>query len=506
MTQPFSRRDFGAIAMLAAAGGLLPLRHAQAKKADGRMVVAIPADVLTLDPSRDISLGGVSLFGNLYERLTEIQGDGTVIGWLAESWKASDDATVWDFKIRASGPKFHDGTPVTVDDVLWTFNYVLNDSTAPGRPYFGMVNTIEKVGGDTIRFTLKRPFAPFERQASLVCILPKAYYEKVGAAEFARNPVGSGAFKVTKWVRDDVMELAANEGYWRGTPKVKTVVIKPIPAETTRTAALSSGDVDIVALLPPAIVDRLSNNPAVNVVKIPSNRILYVGYNQDVAPYGDLKLRQAMDLCINREAIATRLIRGLGQPMGQMVGPKVFGYDPEIKPLTMDVARAKALVADSGYKGEKLVLQFPQGNFAFGAEMAQAIANNIKSIGVNIDVQPLENAAFYPMWAGNKFQGMYFFSMAPSSFDADVALTNLYGTGSKGYYRSEQLDALLAAQRAEINPEKRKKIISDIWKLSQAQVMYSPILVELHAYGLANGLEWEPRADLISLYRNAAWI
>ena len=504
MTDTFTRRSLALVSLLGAAGGALPLRQAEAKKADGRLVIAIPADVPTLDPSRDISLGGMSLFNNLYERLTEIQGDGTVTGWVAESWTASPDATVWDFKLR-SGPRFHDGTPVTADDVLWSYQSVIADPTSPVRGYLGAVKSVEKVGDDTIRFTLTQPFAPFDRQVSLVSILPKAYYQRVGAAEYARNPVGSGAFKVTRWVRDDVMELAANEGYWRGTPKVKTVIIRPIPAETTRTAALSSGDVDIVALLPPAIVERLGTSPAINVVKIPSNRILYLGYNQNVAPYDNLKLRQAIDLCINRDAIATRLVRGLGQPMGQMVGPKVFGHDPAIAPQPFDAARAKALLAESGYKGEPLLLQFPLGNFAFGAEIAQAMTNYMKGIGINVELQALENAAFYPLWVSNKFTGMYFFSMAPSSFDADVALTNLYGTGSKGYYRSAELDRLVSAQRAETSPERRKALVSDIWKMSRDEVMYSIIMVELHAYGLTRGLEWQPRADLIAQFRNAAW-
>lgn len=501
MMEQISRRGFG---VMAVAAGLLPLRTAQAKSADGTLTVGIPVDFITLDPSQDISLNGMSLFSNIYERLVEIDGEGTVTPWLAASWKASADASTWDVTLRPE-PRFHDNTPVTAEDVAWTYTTSMNDPKSSVRAYMSMIKSVEAVDPGTVRFTLNKPFAPFDRQMSLISILPKAAYERLGAAGFAQAPIGSGAFKVAKWVRDDHMQLEAVPTYWRGAPGVRRVVIRPIPAETSRTAALSSGDVDLVAMLAPAVVERLSTAAAVNVAKVQSNRVVYLGFNTSVPPLDNLKVRQAIDLCIDRNTIATRLLRGLATPHGQLVGPPVFGYDKAIGATAFDLARARALVQESGYKNQPIVLQYPIGYFNFGNEMAQVLANAMKAAGLNVELQGLDIPAFYPLWLGNKLGGTFFFAMAPTTWDADVAITNLLGTGSKGYWTSPELDQLIAAQRVEADPAKRRALISDIWKLNRDNVGYSVLYLEHHAYGLTKGLDFQPRADTLLVYRKSRW-
>ena len=507
MMERISRRGLGTLGLsgIGALTGLLPPRAAQAGAADGTLTVAIPVDFLTLDPSQDISLNGISLFRNLYERLVEIEADGAVRPWLAKSWKTSDDGVTWDFALRKE-PRFHDGSPVTAEDIAWTFTSSMDNPKSPPRTYMTMIKSVEALDPGTVRFTLNKPYAPFDRQTSLISILPKAAYQRLGAAGFAQAPVGSGPFKVAKWVRDDHMELEAVQDHWRGAPGVRRVVIRPIPAETSRTAALSSGDVDLVAMLAPAAVDRLIRAAAVDVVKVESNRVVYLGFNTGVPPLDNPKIRQAIDLCIDRATIATRLLRGLATPHGQLVGPRVFGYDPAIGTTPFDLARAKALVQESGYTGQPIALQYPIGYFNFGNEMAQVLANAMKQAGLNMELEGLEIPAFYPLWLGRKLAGTYFFALAPTTWDADVAITNLLGTGSKGYWNSPELDRLINAQRIEGDPAKRRALISQIWRMTRENVAYSVLYLEHHAYGLTKGLEFQPRADTLLLYRGARWV
>ena len=323
----------------------------------GTIVVAQSSDALTLDPSVDTSPISLNIFKNIYDQLTDIAADGSVKPQLATSWEVSADAKVWTFTIRTN-VKFHDGSMLSVDDVVDSFQKIMKDEKSPVRAYLVRVASVEKVGDDKVRFTLTVPYAPFDRQVSLISILPRKAYAERGAS-FATNPVGSGPFRVVKWIKDDRIELAANPDYFGGAPKVATVIFRPVPAESARAAALASGEIDIVPLLPPSLVERLSTTRGIGVSKVDSNRVLYIGFDVTNPLLSNQKLRQAINHAINREAITTRLLRGLGKPIGQPVAPVTFGYDASIPAPTFDVDLAKRLVKESGYKGEPILFQYP---------------------------------------------------------------------------------------------------------------------------------------------------
>src|SRR5262249_49543752 len=147
------------------------------------------SDILTLDPTTDSSALGINVFLNIFDQLSEIRDDGSVGPLLAESWEASDDQTVWTFTLR-NDVKFHDGTPLTIDDVIWTYNKVLGDAKSPVRAYLNQVKTLEKLDERSLRFTLTIPFVTFAKQVSLVSIVSRAAYEKIGAQEFSKTPIG----------------------------------------------------------------------------------------------------------------------------------------------------------------------------------------------------------------------------------------------------------------------------------------------------------------------------
>lgn len=468
----------------------------------GTIVVAQSSDVLTLDPSIDTSPISLNVFKNIYDQLTDIAADGSVKPQLATSWEVSADAKVWTFTIRTN-VKFHDGSMLTIDDVVESFQKIMRDEKSPVRAYLVKVATIEKVGDDKIRFTLTVPFAPFDRQVSLISIVPRKAYAERGA-NFAVNPVGSGPFRVVKWTKDDRLELAANPDYFAGAPKVATVIFRPVPSEAARAAALTSGEIDIVPLLPPSLVDRLGTARGISVIKVDSNRVLYLGLDVTNPLLRDQKLRQAIDHAINREVITTRLLRGLGKPIGQPVAPVTFGYDPSIPPPTFDVELAKRLVKESGYKGEPILFQFPNNRYAFGQEVAQAIQGYLSAVGINVEMQGMEYSAFFPLWLGRKLNSIHMFAFGPSIMDAELPLGSLYETGpSRGYWSDKKIDELVGAQRAERDPAKRRAIISQIWKASAEFVPYSMLYTEVQAYGVRTGVKWQPRPDERLLFVDA---
>jgi len=466
------------------------------------IVVSQGSDVLTLDPMLDTSPIGVNVFRNVFDALTRIEADGSVTPLLAMSWSASEDTKTWEFTIRTNA-KFHDGQPITADDIVWNYKRLLGEMKSPVRSYISKLTSVEVSAPNTVRFVLSEPFAPFDRQVSLISIISKRAFEEIGAAKFALAPIGSGPFKVVRWVKDDRVELAAVNDYWAGAPKIKTLIFKPVPSETTRAAALSSGELDVVPILPPALVASLGNRRGLRIEKVASNKVVYVGFDVKNPLLSDVRIRQAVDLAIDRNALSSRLLRGLGKPSGQVVAPVTFGYAADVEPSAFDPARAKQLVAASGYKGDKIGLQYPNNNLAFGEEVAQAIANFLGQVGINVELQGMEYSAFFPLWANRKLNSMHLFAYGPSIMDADLIIGSLYDSSGRVYWTDPKVDQLAKQQRSERDKDKRRALIGEILKLSKEAVPYAPLYNEIHAYGVQDRIKWTPRPDERLFFQSA---
>jgi peptide/nickel transport system substrate-binding protein len=335
--------------------------------------------------------------------------------------------------------------------------------------------------------------------------MPQAVYEASGAEAFNLAPVGSGPFRMESWVKDDRLVLKANADYWGGAPAIETVVFRPVPAESARASALLSGELDVVPLLPPAMVDRIDGADGVHVEKVASNRVLYLGFDSTQTPYDNVKLRQAIDHSINRSAITDRLLRGLGVPMGQIVAPVTFGYDDSIKPTPYDLDIARKLIEESGYDGEELTFLYPNNRYASGEEVAQAIGGMLQEAGINIKLEGMEYSAYFPRWLKKKLNTIHMFGYGPSIMDAQLPLGSLLASGSRGYWSDPKVDELIAAQLAESDLVKRQAIISKIWKIVKEQVPYSMLYNEVQAYGVADDLNWAPRPDERLLFKDATF-
>ena len=499
---PMSRRAF--LPGMALTGvALIAARPFAGFAADNNtIVVSQGSDVLTLDPMLDTSPIGVNVFRNVFDALTRIEADGSVTPLLAVSWSASEDTKTWEFTIRTNA-KFHDGQPITADDIVWNYKRLLGEMKSPVRSYISKLTSVEVSAPNTVRFVLSEPFAPFDRQVSLISIISKRAFEEIGAAKFALAPIGSGPFKVVRWVKDDRVELAAVNDYWAGAPKIKTLIFKPVPSETTRAAALSSGELDVVPILPPALVASLGNRRGLRIERVASNKVVYVGFDVKNPLLSDVRIRQAVDLAIDRNALSSLLLRGLGKPSGQVVAPVTFGYAADVEPSPFDPARAKQLVAASGYKGDKIGLQYPNNNLAFGEEVAQAIANFLGQVGINVELQGMEYSAFFPLWANRKLNSMHLFAYGPSIMDADLIIGSLYDSSGRVYWTDPKVDQLAKQQRSERDKDKRRALIGEILKLSKEAVPYAPLYNEIHAYGVQDRIKWTPRPDERLFFQSA---
>jgi peptide/nickel transport system substrate-binding protein len=478
--------------------GALPARA----QTDAPVTIALPSDTPSVDPTVDTSPVGQNVRLNVFDQLTEIAADGSVKPRLAASWTASPDARIWTFELRKNA-RFHSGTPVTAKDVLWTYRKIQGDASSPVRSYLSKIVSMEQLSDYRLRLVLSEPFAPFDRQVSLVSIVPGEAYERLGREGFSRTPIGSGPYKLVRWVKDDRIELAAFEDYWAGAASVKQAVFRPIPAEASRGAALASGQVDVVPLLPPAFAESLASRPHVGIVKVPSHRVVYMGYDVNSGILGNLDFRRAVDRSIDRKALTAQLLRGLGEPAGQIVSPASFGYDPTIEPTAYDPAGARADLQKSGYDHRPVVIEYPSNNFSSGDAVAQAVAGYMNAIGIKTELKGMEYTAFFPLWAGRKLNSIHIFTYGPTNLDADLPLTSLYETGrTRGYWTSPRVDELIRAQRAGLDSKQRQALISEIWRITRDNVVYSLLYNETHVWGLRDRIRMTPRPDGIVRVRD----
>lgn len=460
------------------------------------LVVVQGSDVLTLDPSANSASVSINVYLNIFDQLTEIMDDGELGPRLAKSWDTNDDATEWTFHL-VDNARFHNGEPVTSADVAWTFQKIMDDPKSPLRSYLSEVKSFEATDPLTVKVQLKQPFVTFGRQVSLVSILPHDYYTSVGAEKFSDAPIGSGPFKVQEWLKDSHVTLVPNPDYWNGVAKIDKLTFRAIPNEASRIAGLIAGEIDIVPALTPPMVATVDGEPGIKVEKITSNRTIYLGFNMQKDPVlGDARIRKAIDHAIDRNTITNILLKGLGVPTGQIPAPVMFGYDPTLGFTPYDPEAAKALLAEAGYDGTPIPMEFPTNRFANAPLVAQAIEGYLNAVGIKVDMRPMEFAAFFPLWLGNKLEHMYLFSLGITIMDADLILNLEYESGvSHGYWRNSEIDELALKQRASTDPEERKAIMGRIWRLSQDAAAFVPVYSDVQGYAMRDCAGWTPRSD-----------
>lgn len=482
-----------AAALMAAAVTGLTLAVAGAQ--DAKLTVALTSDVPSLDPTLDLSLHGFSFRLNVYDQLTEIRPDGSVGERLATKWEPSENATVWTLTMRTDA-KFHDGSALTADDVVWTFQKILADSRSALKVYMSKIVKIEKLSDTQVRFTLSQPIGIFARQLSFVSILPQKAFEAMGEEQFGKKPIGSGPYTLVERVSDDRIVLKAFDGYWRGAPAIKDVVMRPIPSPLGRNSALLTGEIDIDPSVPPSLLPKLEGNADVKVSKAPAHRVMYVGFNVGFNPaMADPNFRLAVDAAIDREAISNRLLGGLGKPASQLAPGITFGHDDTIAVTAFDPVKAKELLAKTSYDGTPIPFEYPNNNYALADDVAQAIAGYLGNIGIKVELKPMEFSAFLPLWSQRKLTGMFYFAYGSSILDSTDITTGLYETGSRIYDVNPEIDALAKEARAATDEAKRKELFGKIYKISKDIAAYVPLYEEVQSFATRANVVWAPQAD-----------
>ncbi|MFS0868286.1 ABC transporter substrate-binding protein [Microbacterium sp. 179-B 1A2 NHS] len=478
----------GAISLAGCTGGF----DDAAASEDDSIVVALTGEPSSLNPLYDTNLNALNIFYDVFTQLTTIDEKGDVVPSLATEWSADASLTTWTFTLRDDAV-FSDGSPVTASDVVFTYETTMADPEANLAGYMTTIESVEAASDTEVVFHLNTPYAPFDRQVTLVPILPQAAYEKDPDA-FAAAPVGSGPYQVERWQKGDSIVLTRNEEYFGEAGAYERIEFRFVLDETTRANSLQSGDLDI-ALLGTSQVNTVEASDSVDVVDQQSNRVLYLGFNGSEGPLADPAVRKAADLAVDRTAISDDLMNGAVEPTGQLVAKVTFGYTEDVTATEYDPDAAAAMLEESDYDGSPIVLSYPTTGLPQIDQLAQAVAGYLETAGFTVTLDGQEAGTFSSNWFSNQLPGAFIFAFAPSVMDADLPLGMLTRSGGQGYFSDPEIDDLLVAEIAEPDEATRADLLGQISEIVAENTYYAPLFIDTYTYGYTAGLEWTPRPD-----------
>jgi peptide/nickel transport system substrate-binding protein len=454
-----------------------------ATKPGGTLVAGWDSDPGALDSNVDRGAVTRTLLHMVYDRLVErdisVKADFPPFApGLATSWDVSPDAKVYTFKLRP-GVKFHDGTPCDAEAIKfniernWNPNHAFYSRTGAGANALGYkdLDKVEVVDAATLRVTHKTPFADFLNVLAFgtYSIASPTQIQKVGNDEFGNQPIGSGPFKFVSRESGVKLVFERNPNYWGGAPALDGFIIRPLPEAVARLTALETGEVDWVNSVHPDSIDRVRANPnlTIELAQLPNTW----GYipNHRADPTNNVKVRQALNWAVNREALSKDLMKGLAVPSTSPFAPTgTAGYDPNIKGYSYDPAKAKSLLAEAGFgNGLKLHFQIPQGAVGspFAVEMNQYLQQNFKDVGIDVNIETLEAQIMQTNLSKGMPPDVHAYSVG-FSVDEMVNLQRHYrsdlvppnGNTNPGWIENPDLDALLKKALETPNEDERKKI------------------------------------------------
>jgi peptide/nickel transport system substrate-binding protein len=396
---------------------------------------------------------------------------------LAESWKESPDGRMYEFKLRR-GLKFHNGDPVTSEDVKWSFERYKG---AGATELHARVRQVEAVDPLTVRFHLKEVWPDFmtfygTTATAAGIVIPKAYFTRVGDDGFKKAPVGAGPYKFVSHTPGVEVVLEANPDYWRRVPNVKRLVMKSVPEATTRAVMLKSGEADIAIALDGPDAAGLQRDPRMQVVASKHASIFWIEFADQwdpKSPWHDKRLRLAVNVALDRKAINDAGCIGFCPPAGVIV-PRVMDFALQVEPPLYDPKKAKQLLAEAGYPNG-----LDAGEFAAipgFPTVAESVLNYLNAAGIRAKLRTMERATFYSAWREKKLHGIFLTAAGNSGNAATRVQEFIQSKGSYAYGGYPDIDDLFQQQAVERDVKKREVVLNKIQQLTIDRAMFAPVM------------------------------
>jgi peptide/nickel transport system substrate-binding protein len=481
-------------------------------------------DILTLDPHSQNHATTNSILQHTYEGLTRYTKDYKIEPCLAVSWKQLSD-THWRFNLR-KGVKFHDGSPFSADDVVFSFGRI-KQPQGTMQIYVTGITEVKKVDDFTVDFTLSGPVPILLRNIVDFRIMSKSWSEKNRAQNIqdykakeetyaSRNTNGTGPYLIKGWEPDKRIVFEVNKNWWgKLDGNITSVTYTPIKSDATRVSALLSGDVDMVTDLPVQDVDRLRKEPKLKILDGHEVRTIFIGMDQHSNelkysnvkgknPFKDLKVRRALNMAVDREAIKRVTMRGLSIPAGIMIAPGVHGYSKQIDIVPKyDVAGAKKLLAEAGYPdGFEFMLDCPNNRYVNDEKICQALVAMWARAGLKVRLNSIPFANFIPKIL-NFDSSAYLLGWGVATFDALYMLQSLVrtkttgadGNFNQGRISDPKLDTTIDAIKIATDPVARDALIKEALEATRDQHYYVPLHYQLRPWAMKKNVTTVHSAD-----------
>lgn len=473
-------------------------------------------DGITMDPHAQNEGPTHALNHQIYDSLLQRDMSGAIIASLATDWSAlPDNPKIWRFNLR-KGVKFHNGASFDSEDVVFSLNRAMADGSEM-KELLSSIKEVRAVDSHVVDIETNGANPLLINNLTNMFMMDKGWSEAndvmtphdvaKGETNFATmNTNGTGAFMLVSRSVDEKTVLKANPDYWGKNlypNQVTEIIYTPIQSSATRVAALLSGEVDIIQDVPVQDLGRVSSTDGLKLATAAQNRVIFLGLNTVEGPTAELKVRQAMNIAINRESIKKVVMRGQSDPTGVIMPPFVNGWTEKLNEYpAYDLDKAKALMSEAGYSnGFDIVLNCPNDRYINDEAICQAAVGMMAQIGINVTLDAKPKAQHFPIAKGGEAD-FYMLGWGVPTFDSHYIFNYLVhtqtddrGSWNPTGYSNAEVDAMIVSLESETDLSKRNDTISKIWANVQDAQMYLPIHNQVLNWGMRSGIEFDVQPE-----------
>ena len=492
--------------------------------------VGLGAEPTAMDPHYHNLSPNNSLLTHIFESLVDQDERQRLQPGLAESWKAINDTT-WEFKLHKN-VKFHDGTPFTADDVIFSFERAPNVEGSPSS--FGIYakgKTLTKVDDHTVHIKTAAPYPLMPNDVSQIFIVSRKHGQGAKTPDYnsGKAAIGTGPYKFVEYTPGNRIVVQRNDQYWGEKPIWQRVVFRGIKSNPSRVAALLAGDVDLIEQVPAVDMARLKKEPKVAIAQVVSNRIIYLHLDhwRDDSPYvkskdggqiknplRDPRVRTAISKAIDRDAIVKRVMEGEAIKAGQLLPEGFFGVSKKLKPVAYDPNGAKKLLAEAGLpNGFRMTIHSPNDRYPNDGKIAEAVGQMLSRIGIDTQVVTMTQSVFFSEastgspekgpkfsfilvgWGSGTGEASSPLKSLLATFDREKGM----GASNRGRYSNPQVDKLINDALATVDDTKRADLLARATEVAIEDVGIIPLHYQVNTWAMRRGFAYKPRTDEYTL-------
>ena len=484
--------------------------------------LAMSSPPTSMDPHFSNLFPNLNVSDHMFQPLVTMDADSRIIPALAESWSLVNNLT-WEFKLR-KGVKFHDGSEMTAEDVAWSMDRPTTIVGSPGKFDVYTKGIINKkiMDSHTIRFTTKEPYPLMLADLTSIYIVSKKATTGISSDDFSsgKGMVGTGPFKFVRFLRDDRVELERNDDFYGQKPAWSKVTLRFIPNGATRLAALLAGDVQAIENVPTPDLARVRGDANVSMYSKVSHRVIYLypdtsrdkspfvtdkdGKPLEKNPLQDVRVRQAISMAINREAIKDRVMEGLSEPTNNLVPATLFGHNPNLKTVKFDADGAKKLLATAGYPdGFGITIHTPNNRYVNDEKIVQTIAQMLSRIGIAAKVEGMPMSVYSSRGAKREYSlGLLGWGAQTGEVSSPLRALAACDDPARGFggfnwlkYCNPKLNELLGLAINTVDDKARLKLLQDATAIVINEGGLIPIHQQVSTWATKKGITYTPRTD-----------